>query len=38
MDVTDSRKLVGCIRARDAFALSASLLDMQRREDLGVGG
>jgi CIC family chloride channel protein len=38
MDPTDARKLVGCIRARDAFALSSSLLDLQRREDLGVGG
>jgi CIC family chloride channel protein len=33
----DSNKIIGCIRARDAFALASSLLDTQRREDLGVG-
>jgi CIC family chloride channel protein len=33
----DRNKIVGCIRARDAFALASSLLDAQRREDLGIG-
>jgi len=33
----DRNKIVGCIRARDAFALASSLLDTQQREDLGVG-
>ncbi|WP_262027378.1 chloride channel protein [Microvirga sp. Mcv34] len=33
----DRNKIVGCIRARDAFALASSLLDAQRREDLGGG-
>jgi CIC family chloride channel protein len=33
----DRNKIIGCIRARDAFALASSLLDAQRREDLGVG-
>lgn len=37
LDPTDSRKLLGCVRARDAFALASSILDAQRREDLGVG-
>jgi len=33
----DRNKLMGCIRARDAFALASTLLDTQRREDLGIG-
>ncbi|RDI59992.1 chloride channel protein [Microvirga subterranea] len=33
----DRNNLIGCIRARDAFALASSLLDQQRREDLGIG-
>ena len=37
LDPANSRKLIGCIRARDAFALASSILDAQRREDLGVG-
>jgi CIC family chloride channel protein len=37
LDPTNSRKLIGCVRARDAFALASSILDAQRREDLGVG-
>lgn len=37
LDAGNSRKLVGCIRARDAFQLASSILDAQRREDLGVG-
>jgi CIC family chloride channel protein len=36
LDPADSRKLVGCVRARDAFDLATSVLDTQRREDLGV--
>jgi CIC family chloride channel protein len=36
MDPTDSRSLVGVIRARDAFALASNMLDQQRREDLGI--
>jgi chloride channel protein, CIC family len=36
MDAADSRALAGVIRARDAFALASSVLDMQRREDLGI--
>ncbi|WP_210484813.1 chloride channel protein [Microvirga antarctica] len=34
----DRNSLAGCVRARDAFALASSLLDAQRRDDLGVGG
>lgn len=37
LDAGNSRKLVGCVRARDAFQLASSILDAQRREDLGVG-
>ena len=36
VDPTDLRKLIGCVRARDAFALASSLLDEQRRDDLGI--
>lgn len=36
MDPSDTRYLVGVIRARDAFALASSVLDEQRREDLGI--
>lgn len=36
MDPTDSRALVGVVRARDAYALASHILDMQRREDLGI--
>jgi len=33
---TDKGMLAGVIRARDAFALASSVLDAQRREDLGI--
>jgi CIC family chloride channel protein len=33
----DRNKIVGGIRARDAFALASSLLDTQRRDELGIG-
>ncbi|WP_445503848.1 hypothetical protein [Microvirga sp. G4-2] len=33
----DRNRIIGCIRTRDAFALAPSLLDAQRREDLGIG-
>ena len=36
VDPSRTRHLVGCIRARDAFALASSILDAQRRDDLGV--
>ncbi len=36
LDPKDSRKLIGCIRGRDAFALASSLVEEQRRDDLGV--
>lgn len=36
LDPADTRKLIGCVRARDAFALASALLDEQRRDDLGV--
>jgi CIC family chloride channel protein len=36
LDPIDMRELVGCVRARDAYALSSSVLDAQRRDDLGV--
>ncbi|WP_048707659.1 chloride channel protein [Microvirga massiliensis] len=38
IDPADSHTLVGCVRARDAFALASTVLDAQRREDLGVSG
>lgn len=37
VDPTNTRELIGCVRARDAFALASRILDAQRREDLGVG-
>lgn len=37
VDPTNTRELIGCVRARDAFALASRVLDAQRREDLGVG-
>jgi chloride channel protein, CIC family len=37
VDPSMSKHLVGCVRARDAFALASTILDLQRREDLGVG-
>jgi CIC family chloride channel protein len=36
LDPADPRKLVGCVRARDAFAMASHLSDMQRREELGI--
>jgi CIC family chloride channel protein len=36
VDAGDSRALIGCVRARDAFALASSVLDAQRREELGM--
>ena len=36
MDTTDSRQLVGCVRARDAYAAASVQIDEQRQEDLGV--
>jgi CIC family chloride channel protein len=35
-DPADPRQLVGCVRARDAFALASELSDAQRRDDLGL--
>jgi CIC family chloride channel protein len=37
VDPTETQKLIGCVRARDAFALASSVLDRQQREDLGIG-
>ncbi|MGO4387681.1 chloride channel protein [Microvirga sp. 2YAF29] len=36
MDPAKNNILIGVVRARDAFALASSTLDLQRREDLGI--
>ncbi|MBF9232277.1 chloride channel protein [Microvirga alba] len=37
IDPADHLNLIGCVRARDAFAMASAILDAQRREDLGIG-
>lgn len=37
IDPADNLNLIGCVRARDAFATASIVLDAQRRDDLGIG-
>ncbi|NIX77093.1 chloride channel protein [Microvirga terricola] len=36
IDPANNLNLVGCVRARDAFASASAILDAQRRDDLGL--